>query len=411
VLVAKCELGDVISIALGVEDRHQSFGEVAAITGLPLVVHVAADRSDETNDRGVVGDDAHDAGAALHFFVELLERSSTRSWPSGRGEGGQGEDLGAGVVHQRAILAARWSTAQPWRASSRDRVAHVLAAQIVPRFGKVGLRAVRPSDVQAWVGEMSASGLAAATVESYFRVLAAVMRAARRDRLIHESPCDGVRLPRSDRSSSALVPLTTAQVHAIADTVPSHYQALVLVSAGLGLRQGEACGLTVGAVDFLRRRVTIDRQLVTPAGVGPVRFGPTKTASSNRVLTLPETVGEYLAAHLARFGPGEHGLIFTSSTGAPLRRSTWSDAFRSAVRALGIEASSHDLRHHCASMLIAAGCSVTAVQHFLGHKNASETLDTYSHLWPNDEDRIRAAIDSGLRGDVHEMCTEGAAGT
>jgi hypothetical protein len=38
------------------------------------------------------------------------------------------------------------------------------------------------------------------------------------------------------------------------------------------------------------------------------------------------------------------------------------------------------------------------VQHFLGHKNASETLDTYAHLWPADEDRIRAAIDAALGG-------------
>lgn len=44
-------------------------------------------------------------------------------------------------------------------------------------------------------------------------------------------------------------------------------------------------------------------------------------------------------------------------------------------------------------MLIAAGCSVKAVQHYLGHATAKETLDTYGHLWPNDEDRIRGAID------------------
>ena len=55
-----------------------------------------------------------------------------------------------------------------------------------------------------------------------------------------------------------------------------------------------------------------------------------------------------------------------------------------------------DLRHHCASSLISAGCSVKAMQAFLGHKNASETLDTYGYLGPNDQDRIRAAIDSGL---------------
>jgi integrase len=40
----------------------------------------------------------------------------------------------------------------------------------------------------------------------------------------------------------------------------------------------------------------------------------------------------------------------------------------------------HDLRHHVASVLIAAGCSIKAVQEGLGHANASETLDTYSQL-------------------------------
>jgi integrase len=182
----------------------------------------------------------------------------------------------------------------------------------------------------------------------------------------------------------------------MAEAVPVRYRALIYTSAGLGLRQGEACGLTVDRVDFLRRRVTIDRQLVTPPGAGPVKFGPTKTPSSNRALALPDAVGTVLAAHLAQYEPGLDGLIFTSRTGAALRRSTWSDVLRSASRSLGLDASTHDLRHHCASMLIAAGCSVTAVQHFLGHKNASETLDTYSHLWPNDEDRIRDAIDAGL---------------
>ncbi|MGI9030175.1 MAG: tyrosine-type recombinase/integrase [Ilumatobacteraceae bacterium] len=280
----------------------------------------------------------------------------------------------------------------------------------MPTFGVAPLRSVRPSDVQAWVGAMSSSGLAASTVESYFRVLAAVMRAARRDRLIHESPCDGVRLPRSDRSRSALVPLTTDQVRAIAEAVTERYRGLVLASAGLGLRQGEACGLTVDRVDFLRRTVRIDRQLVTPTS-GPCELGPRKKASTNRVLTLPSSVGDVLAAHLAQFPAGEGGLVFTSSTGAALRRSTWSDAFRAAVRWLGIDASTHELRHHCASLLISAGCSVTAVQHFLGHKNASETLDTYSHLWPSDEGRIRSAIDAGFSPTVHEMCTAGASTT
>ena len=84
----------------------------------------------------------------------------------------------------------------------------------------VQLRAVRPSDVQAWVGRLSASGLAASSVGTYFRVLAQMMIAARRDRLIHESPCVGVRLPRADRAASSLTVLSAAQVAALADEVP-----------------------------------------------------------------------------------------------------------------------------------------------------------------------------------------------
>ncbi len=70
-----------------------------------------------------------------------------------------------------STYSARWATAQPWRASSRHRVDHVLGAQVVPVFGALELRQVRPSHVQAWIGAMSAGGLAASTVESYFRVL------------------------------------------------------------------------------------------------------------------------------------------------------------------------------------------------------------------------------------------------
>jgi integrase len=317
-----------------------------------------------------------------------------------------GPDAGKQTVGE---YAQRWASAQPWRQSSRDRAEHIIRAQIVPTFGVMQLQAVRHSDVQAWVGRMSRT-LAPSTVESYFRQFAAVMIGARRDRLIHESPCEGVRLPRADGTKSALVPLTTDQVHAIADAVPERYRALVVASAGLGLRQGEACGLTVDRVNFLRPlTVKIDRQLITPAK-GECHFGPPKTPSSNRVVPMSPLVKEALAAHLARFGHGPHGLIFTSSTGAMLRRSTWQDAFERAAGKVGVDATSHDLRHYCASLLIAQGCSVTSVQHFLGHKNSSETLDTYSHLWPNDEDRIRDAIDAGLSQSEDQMRTRAISG-
>ncbi|MFF0709531.1 tyrosine-type recombinase/integrase [Gordonia sputi] len=58
---------------------------------------------------------------------------------------------------------------------------------------------------------------------------------------------------------------------------------------------------------------------------------------------------------------------------------------------VGLQYTLHDLRHFYASGLIAAGCDVVTVQRAMGHKDATTTLNTYSHLWPKAEDRTRKA--------------------
>lgn len=47
-----------------------------------------------------------------------------------------------------------------------------------------------------------------------------------------------------------------------------------------------------------------------------------------------------------------------------------------------------------------------SVQHFLGHASAKVSLDTYAHLWPDDEERTRSALDSALVS-VAELCHHG----
>jgi hypothetical protein len=47
---------------------------------------------------------------------------------------------------------------------------------------------------------------------------------------------------------------------------------------------------------------------------------------------------------------------------------------------------------------------VKLVKNRLGHASASETLDTYSHLWPDPEARIRAAVDAVLGARVSPVC-------
>lgn len=288
--------------------------------------------------------------------------------------------------------AEHWRKARPHRPSSVAHVETMLRGHAYPAFGDRPLKSVLPSDVQAWVTGLA---LAPSTVAVAHGLVAAVFKAAVRDKRLTESPCIDVKLPQ--REPKPVVPPTTEQVRALAEEVPERYRALVLLAAGTGLRQGEAFGLTLDRVDFLRRSVKVDRQLVQVVGKPP-EFGPPKTRASHRTVPLPQVVAEALAEHLRAHPVEPGGLLFTTPLADPLRRTSFSaQVWRPAVKRADLEGLVfHSLRHYYASLLIRHGESVKVVQARLGHATAAETLDTYSHLWPDSEDTTRAAIDSAL---------------
>ena len=101
-------------------------------------------------------------------------------------------------------------------------------------------------------------------------------------------------------SKARVEPLALDVVRAVEQALPGRYQALVTLAAGTGLRQGECLGLTTDRVDFLRRVVTVDQQLVTVVGREPF-LAPPKTSASVRAVPLPQAVLDALAAHLAAY--------------------------------------------------------------------------------------------------------------
>ena len=129
------------------------------------------------------------------------------------------------------------------------------------------------------------------------------------------------------------------------------------------------------------------------------------------VVPLPQVSVEVLAEHLRRHPVDHEGLNFTDDAGRPLRRSRFSEIWRPAAKAAGLSEGTgfHALRHFYASLLIRHGESVKTVQGRLGHATASETLDTYRHLWPDSEDRTRDAVESVLRPRVLPTCQTGEA--
>lgn len=303
---------------------------------------------------------------------------------------GEYVDPASGRVTVRAYAEA-WRDRQVHREGTRVSVEHRLRRHVYPALGDRQMRSVLPSDIQQLVTNLS-TGLAPGTVHGIYRIVAAIFRDAARDRVIARTPCDAVKLPK--RGKSEVAPPTLAEVEALADTIHPRYRVAVILSAGSGLRLGEVLGLEVRHVDFLRRTLRVEQQLVTERG--GTRVAPTKTASSVRTVHLADAVVAELSEHLRRYPPVE-GRLLSNELDGPVRSNTFQKVWARAVRDSGAEGVRfHDLRHFYASALISAGCSVVAVQSALGHASATETLATYAHLWPSDEDRTRDAIQAVL---------------
>lgn len=306
-------------------------------------------------------------------------------------------DPKAGKVTFRSY-AEEWRQNQIHSHGTSVSVEQHLRLHIYPVIGDRPIAAIRTSEIQGLVRKMETT-LAASTVAVVYGRVVAVFRAAIQDRILAVSPCVGVKLPRSSGASAVTEVLEPEHVLALADAVPARYRALIVAHAGLGLRPGELFGLAADRVDFPRRQVRVDRQVVRVRGEGVVLTPKLKTRAAYRTLPLPDAVARALAAHMRSFPPHpELGLVFTNERGGPIQQYPFSRVFASAIRRAGLPgwATPHDLRHFYASTLIRSGASVKVVQVRLGHESAKTTLDIYSKLFPDEEDRTRVAVDAVL---------------
>src|SRR5262249_42559876 len=161
-------------------------------------------------------------------------------------------------------------------------------------------------DVQAFVTAVS-SKLAASTTETVYAVLRAMMQHAVDDdpQVIPANPCTRIKLPKARKR--VVEPLSAAAVIALLDTITPRYQiallattgpgyrVAVVVGAGRGLGEGEAFGLTVSRVDFLRRKVHV----LSQAQRGQLA-ADLKTEASTRTIPADDWVLTEISAHIRR---------------------------------------------------------------------------------------------------------------
>lgn len=298
--------------------------------------------------------------------------------------------------------------AEVWLASNRTKRASTIARDrqildtaIIPTLGDKQVAKLSTADVQGLVNAWTDEGKAASTIVRRHSALRAVLNYAVGEGLVTrnvalpraQSRPHGVRLPKPefvDRPN-----LDADALGSVAEAMGEEWAPFLWLGALLGLRWGEAAGLTVGNVDLaggvLHVRLQLDRdgQLRAP-----------KTRLSRRSLTMPESLIDDLRPFVEPRRPmGPNALLFMDRDGGPLDYNNWrTRVWVPAVKAAGLpKLRYHDLRSTAATALVASGADVKTVQARLGHSNPRTTLGIYARVL-GDRDRAAAvAVESLLR--------------
>ncbi len=287
-----------------------------------------------------------------------------------------------------------WKNTLTVREATKHDYQRSLNSHILPRFGDVPMKNIKPAHIEAWIASLKKLGtLSDRTIEKHANLLAAILKKAVDNGYLHKSPFASLKRDKAEKKRKAY-PLLPHQVDGLLAHLAPKYHIMVWLGYWTGMRPSELLGLTYDRLDFENSTITIDRQISrdtkhihAPEGL--------KTKASNRVIGFPEELKKIIRQHVDTYGLGPNQLLLQNRLGGVLRYHDASALYRKAARAIGLEegAGMHQLRHTCVSILISKGAHPKQIQNWVGHSSIVDTLDVYGHLFPNSMGELADKLD------------------
>ena len=285
----------------------------------------------------------------------------------------------------------RYTVAVPTFASYSTTVKKIVAPYF--REKEVTLKNLTAKDIQEfYLSELER--VSPSSVIHYHANIHKALKYAVKIDLIDVNPADKVERPKKGRYGGSFY--DADEVNALFEAAKgSKLELPILFGAFYGLRRSEAIGLKWDAIDFDQNIITI-RHTVTSCDLDGKRVlvasDTTKTKSSmrtlplvpfmrERLLTLKEEQQEnrrlcgrsYIKEYLE--------YVCVNEIGDLIKPHYVTESFPKLLKAKGMrQIRYHDLRHSCASLLLANGVPMKQIQEWLGHSDFSTTANTYAHL-------------------------------
>ena len=266
---------------------------------------------------------------------------------------------------------------------------------IIPYFEtlNIKLKELTTEDIQEFYSAQL-ERVSANTVIHYHAVIHRALKYAVKIKTIQSNPAVNVERPRKEKFIGSFY--DKKEINTLFDIIQGHpLEVAIKLAAFYGLRREEIIGLKWTAIDFENSTLTI-QHTVTECNLDgkhiEVASDTAKTDSSLRTMPLVTNFREML---LAKKEKQEHyrklcgrsyckeylDYIFVNEMGERWKPRYLSDGFKRILEQNGLRRIRfHDLRHTCASLLLANNVPMKKIQEWLGHSDFSTTANIYAHL-------------------------------
>lgn len=293
---------------------------------------------------------------------------------------------------------------------TRDTYSRLFEQKLIPAFGKMAVRDIKAADLNKFFQKLQDQNLSGTYQLKYYQQLHELFVYAQRTGIITINPCNLIYPPKKDTKEAEFYDTTevAAIMAAIAAEPDPKWRAYFLLSVYMGSRPGELIGLNWGDYDKDKKTIFIQAGSYQGKSRKCVRTEKPKTRKSIRKISLPPDAVTALntwkaaqAEYRLKFGEcwPEPDAIFTSEEGYRMSNERPSKHWRIICNRAGIRyLPPYSLRHTNCSLLISSGeLSVEEVAARMGHQQTSTTLNIYSHVFSDADERATNALMNAIQ--------------
>lgn len=285
----------------------------------------------------------------------------------------------------------------------------MIESRMIPYFKTLGdlkVKDITGDEINDYYFHIRKLGLKGTSAQRHHSLLHLAFKSAVKRRVIATNPVDQADRPKATQYIGKYY--NASELKELLDKAENDpIYIVIILAAYFGLRRSEALGLKWSAVDFDNKTVSISHKVIkTDDGI--VGMDVMKTKSSYRTLPLIPQVEDALLKEKAKQDEMQRIMrrgyckkytdyICVDAIGEIIKPDYVTNHFKILLRDNGLkQIRFHDLRHSCASLLLANGVPMKMIQDWLGHSDMGTTANIYSHIDSESKKASAIAIGSAL---------------